>query len=63
MSTLTSLVVITSINNVVILVQIINSIKEMDYEPFLREPGAEITSKWIQKVESIVAQIKGSKDL
>jgi hypothetical protein len=48
---------------VVILVQIINSIKEMDYEPFLREPGAEITSKWIQKVESIVAQIKGSKDL
>lgn len=35
----------------------------MGYKPFLRELGAEITRKWIQKVESIVAQIKGSKDL
>jgi hypothetical protein len=44
-------------DNVVPLVRLVKSIKEMGYEPYMREEDAEIAGRWIRKVEKTMIQI------
>ncbi|XP_011011280.1 PREDICTED: uncharacterized protein LOC105115907 [Populus euphratica] len=47
----------TTIDNVLLLVQLVKSMREMGYEPYIREQDTEITERWIRKVEKIMIQI------
>jgi uncharacterized protein YdbL (DUF1318 family) len=45
------LVIIASTDNVVALVRIVKSMREMGYESFLSDQDVEIAGKWIKKIE------------
>ncbi|XP_052302021.1 uncharacterized protein LOC112323659 [Populus trichocarpa] len=44
-------------DNVVPLVRLVKSMREMGCEPYMREQDAEITGRWIRKVEKTMIQI------
>jgi len=50
-------VVMTSKNNMVALVQIMKSLRQMGYKPFLGDQDAEITGRWIKKEEKTLVWI------
>lgn len=44
-------VIIASTDNIIALVRIVKSMREMGYEPFLSDQDIEIVGKWIKKIE------------
>jgi hypothetical protein len=47
----------TTTDNVVLLVRLVKSMREMGCEPYMREQDAEIAGRWIRKVEKTMIQI------
>jgi len=41
----------TTMNNVVLLVRLVKSMRKMGCEPYMGEQDAEIAERWIRKVE------------
>ena len=52
-----TLVVMKPIDHVVALIWILKSMREMGYEPFLRDQNAKIIGRWIRKIEKNLIQI------
>jgi hypothetical protein len=50
-------------NDVVQLVRLVISIREMGYEPYSSEQNVEVAGRWIRKVEKTMIQIKIPHDL
>jgi len=53
----------TSTNDVVHLVRLVKSMREMGCEPYSGEQDAEVVGRWIRKVEKTIIQIKIPHDL
>ena len=53
----------TATNEVVQLVCLVKSMREMGCEPYLGEQNAEVAGRWIRKVEKTMVQIKIPHDL
>jgi len=53
----------TTTNDVVHLVRLVKSMREMGCEPYLGEQDAEVAGRWIRKVEKTMIQIKIPHDL
>jgi len=53
----------TTTDNVVLLVQLVKSMREMGCEPYMGEQDAEMARRWIRKVEKTMIQIRIPKDL
>lgn len=49
--------------NMVLLVRLVKSMREMDCKPYMGEQGAEIARRWIRKKEKTIIQIKIPEDL
>lgn len=62
-STLSALVATKLIDNIVTLVKIIQSIREMHCESYLEELDAEIIVRWLHKVEKTMDYIRVSDEL
>jgi len=52
-----TLVVMKPIDHVVALIWILKCMREMGYEPFLRDQNAKIIGRWIRKIEKNLIQI------
>ncbi|XP_073263532.1 uncharacterized protein [Populus alba] len=59
----TILEVATATNDVVQLVRLVKSMREMGCEPYSGEQNAEVAGRWIRKVEKTMVQIKIPHDL
>jgi len=55
--------VATTTNDVVHLVRLVKSMREMGCEPYSGEQNAEVARRWIRKVEKTMIQIKIPHDL
>jgi hypothetical protein len=53
----------TAINDVIQLVRLVKSMREIGCEPYSGEQNAEVAGRWIRKVEKIMIQIKIPHDL
>jgi len=53
----------TTTNDVVQLVRLVKSMREMSCEPYSGEHNAEVAGRWIRKVEKTMIQIKIPHDL
>jgi hypothetical protein len=53
----------TATNDVVHLVRLVKSMREMGCEPYSGEQDAEVARRWIRKVEKTMIQIKIPHDL
>jgi len=53
----------TTTNDVVQLVRLVKSMREMGCEPYSGEQNAEVAGRWIRKVEKTMIQIKIPYDL
>jgi len=60
---LTVLEAVTATNDVVQLVRLVKSMREMGCEPYSGEQNAEVAGRWIRKVEKTRIQIKIPHDL
>jgi hypothetical protein len=54
---------VTATNDVVQLVRLVKSMREMGCEPYSGEQNAEVAGRWIRKVEKTMIQIKIPHDL
>lgn len=59
----TTPIIMTFTNNVVTLVQIVQSMRELGCEPYLKELDVEIAGRQLRTIENIMDQIQVSKDL
>jgi hypothetical protein len=59
----TALVVTTSTDNVITLVQIVKSIWELRCEPYSKELYAEIMGRWLRTIENIIDYIHVVEDI
>jgi len=50
------------VDNVVTLVRVVNSMRELECDSFLGEPDAEIAGRWLRTVEDIMEQIQVTED-
>jgi hypothetical protein len=53
----------TKADNVVILVRIVKSMRELGCEPFLGEPDAEIAGRWLRTIEDTLDQMQVTEGL
>jgi len=53
----------TKADNVVTLVWIVKSMRELGCEPFLGEPDAEIAGRWLRTIEDTLDQMRVTEDL
>jgi len=56
-------VALIPVDNVVTLVRVVKSIRELGCDSFSGEPDAKITGRWLRTVEDIMEQIRVTEDL